>query len=54
LNKSNPKNRILRFLKLYDELNKCLDEDKLIRSVIAATSEESAEELLERYQDEKL
>jgi hypothetical protein len=37
LNKSNPKPRVLRFLKLFDELSKCLDEDKLVRSIIAAT-----------------
>jgi mannitol/fructose-specific phosphotransferase system IIA component (Ntr-type) len=50
INKSNAKGRILRFLKLFDELNKCIDEDKLIKSIIAATSEESAEEILEAYQ----
>jgi hypothetical protein len=30
LNKSNHKNRILRFLKLYDELTKCADEDVIV------------------------
>ncbi len=50
LNKANPKQKVLRFLKLYDELTKSIDEDvplftprylpltqKLIKSIIAAT-----------------
>jgi hypothetical protein len=30
LNKNNPKQKVLRFLKLYDELSKCLEEDVLL------------------------
>ena len=37
LNKNTPKTKTFRFLKLYDELSKCLDEEKMLRSIVSAT-----------------
>ena len=37
LNKNTPKAKTFRLLKLYDELSKCLDEEKMLRSIVSAT-----------------